>query len=155
MGDALGVVNMASLQGTENAIENGIILADSLIQVILNDCIIEVELEGCERRNKLYFLWREFETECLDETAAEITKFTCSLWERTLLGNGLCCMNVLIWLFYSFLQALSLVIIHLLHILYQKVKIMKRRIPRINLSNYLQEIIVNMIMLIMTWNLHS
>ena len=56
MGDALGVVNMASLQGTENAIENGIILADSLIQVILNDCIIEVELEGCERRNKLYFL---------------------------------------------------------------------------------------------------
>lgn len=33
MGDSLGVVNMASLQGSNNAIENGILLADSLIKV--------------------------------------------------------------------------------------------------------------------------
>ena len=32
MGDALGVVNMASLQGTNNAIDSAIILADSLIE---------------------------------------------------------------------------------------------------------------------------
>ena len=137
VGDSLGVVNMATLQGTGNAIESGILLADSLLKVeFASKC--GVELEGGRLSDRIG-------SQCVNQTAEKIQKSAGSVRAWLAGGNDICCMccwRVITSLWREHCWATTT---HS-HMRYRREKTGRRRKPRSRASSIVPAVMKNQMM---------